>query len=94
MSIRKRLGKGIILVVVALFCIAWFAAAAWVGMAKHDEWYSPNMVDTGMVPCATEDAPGPCYWNADIQGNGTGRSFTVDATGHVTYWEYVGEDDA
>lgn len=34
--------------------------------------------------CATEDSPGPCYWDAAEQGNGQGNSFTVDAEQHVT----------
>ena len=28
-------------------------------------------------PCATEDDPGPCYWDASTRSNGTGRSFIV-----------------
>ena len=28
-------------------------------------------------PCATEDAAGPCHWDATTQGNGRGQSFTV-----------------
>jgi hypothetical protein len=36
--------------------------------------------------CPTEDAPGPCYWDADTMGNGEGKSFTVDRFGNVTYW--------
>lgn len=36
-------------------------------------------------PCATEDAPGPCRWDADVQGNGTGQSFTVHPDGTVEY---------
>lgn len=35
--------------------------------------------------CPMEDSPGPCHWDALHQGNGRGRSFTVDAHGHVTY---------
>lgn len=27
--------------------------------------------------CPTEDSPGFCAWNAQIQGNGTGQSFVV-----------------
>lgn len=34
--------------------------------------------------CATEDAAGPCTWDATEQGNGTGESFTVDTDGTVT----------
>lgn len=29
--------------------------------------------------CSTEDAPGPCYWDAQARGNGIGTSFWVDA---------------
>ena len=35
--------------------------------------------------CATEDAAGPCVWDAAIQGNGVGRSFWVDSSGDVHY---------
>lgn len=102
MSVGKRMGKGLILVVVALLCIAWFASAAWIGMAKHDEWYGGNtdgsvgngdqggMVDMGMVACIgdEDDQPVlPCYYDATTQGNGQGRSYTMDITGHVTYWD-------
>jgi len=40
---------------------------------------------TPYLPCATEDSPGPCYWDADVQGNGEGRSFLVEKDGTVTY---------
>ena len=36
-----------------------------------------------LSPCATEDSDN-CYWDADMQGNGLGRSFTV-INGEVTY---------
>lgn len=36
-------------------------------------------------PCATEDAPGPCRWDAPQNGDGQGRSFTVHPDGSVTY---------
>ena len=35
--------------------------------------------------CVTEDAAGPCLWDAAIQGNGVGRSFWVDVAGNVHY---------
>lgn len=39
-------------------------------------------------PCATDgEEVGPCYWDADAMGNGTGRSYTLDADGTVTYWD-------
>jgi hypothetical protein len=34
----------------------------------------------GIPPCTQEDGSGqpkPCYWNAQVQGNGTGRSFVI-----------------
>lgn len=34
--------------------------------------------------CPTEYATGPCVWDASRDGNGEGRSFTVDR-GSVTY---------
>ena len=40
----------------------------------------------GPIPaCVTEDAPGPCRWDATEQGNGTGRSFTIHSDGRVEY---------
>lgn len=34
-------------------------------------------------PCAEEDSPGPCYYNAASRGTGTGRSFLVTVHGVV-----------
>ena len=42
-------------------------------------------VPDGYPPCTTEDAPGPCYWDARERGNGQGTSFVVDADDVVTY---------
>lgn len=39
----------------------------------------------GLHPCVTEDAPGPCRWDASTQGNGMGESFWVDAEQRVHY---------
>lgn len=36
-------------------------------------------------PCPTEDAPGPCVWDAHTQGNGQGDSFMVLRDGSVVY---------
>lgn len=36
-----------------------------------------------LVPCVTEDADN-CYWDADRQGNGQGRSF-VTINGETSY---------
>ena len=37
------------------------------------------------VPCAEEDSPGPCYWDAARRGNGQGTSFIVNNNQTVTY---------
>ena len=37
------------------------------------------------VPCAEEDSPGPCYWDAARRGNGHGTSFIVNNDQTVTY---------
>lgn len=37
------------------------------------------------VPCADEDSPGPCYWDAARRGNGQGTSFIVNVDQTVTY---------
>jgi hypothetical protein len=45
----------------------------------------------GIEPCAEEDSPGPCYWDATARGNGVGRSFTVhltaDGSDCLEYWD-------
>ena len=40
---------------------------------------------TPYVPCAEEDSPGPCYWDAARRGNGQGTSFIVNSDQTVTY---------
>ena len=40
---------------------------------------------TPYVPCAEEDSPGPCYWDAASRGNGNGTSFIVNNDQTVTY---------
>ena len=40
---------------------------------------------TPYVPCAEEDSPGPCYWDAARRGNGHGTSFIVNNDQTVTY---------
>ena len=37
-----------------------------------------------LPPCPTEDSVS-CYWDGHTMGNGTGRSYTVDAHGTLTY---------
>lgn len=51
--------------------------------------FGPDEVPTKpQIPaCASDDGTGPlpCRWDAQTQGNGEGRSFTVLATGEVVY---------
>ena len=63
--------------------LATCAALVWFTAAAFDQASDPR---TGFEPCATEDSTA-CYWDADEQGNGVGRSFTTDANDVVTYWE-------
>lgn len=44
----------------------------------------PTSGTPALPPCPTEDSVS-CSWDAQQQGNGIGRSFTVDAHGTVTY---------
>lgn len=47
------------------------------------------------TPCATEDSPGPCYWDAQHRGNGKGKSFRVLKNGKVEYlvaWTVMDRD--
>ena len=39
----------------------------------------------GLMPCADEDGPGPCYWDASTRGNGIGSSFLIDQHGMTWY---------
>ena len=41
--------------------------------------------DLVLAPCVTEDAPGPCFWDAQNRGNGLGKSFIVDKHGTLIY---------
>lgn len=45
--------------------------------------------DDAPPPCASDDGSGPipCRWDASIQGNGEGTSFTVLAPGVFAYEE-------
>jgi len=37
------------------------------------------------TPCAEEDSPGPCFWDAKTMGNKGGRSFYIDAAQVIHY---------
>lgn len=44
-----------------------------------------TITQTPTEHCATEDSQGPCIWDADVDGNGHGRSFIVTDTQRVIY---------
>jgi hypothetical protein len=47
---------------------------------------SPEIVTpTTDRPCSTEDAVGPCFWDAKTQGNGKGLSFWILENGTVAH---------
>lgn len=51
-------------------------------VACADTAYTPDM-STVLELCPTEDSDN-CYWNAVLQGNGTGKSF-ISINGEVRY---------
>ena len=46
---------------------------------------SPISPISPYIPCAEEDSPGPCYWDAARRGNSHGTSFIVNNDQTVTY---------
>jgi hypothetical protein len=42
-------------------------------------------VSLPLAPCASDDGPGPCVWDASSRGNGQGRSFVMYWDGSVMY---------
>lgn len=52
--------------------------------ANHDD-QSHAATPHATPACAPEDAPGPCVWDADTQGNERGMSFVRTASGAVHY---------
>jgi hypothetical protein len=56
------------------------ALAALTGCTTDDDTWT-----RGYPPCAQEDSPGPCYWDAQERGNGTGHSFVVHPDGVYEY---------
>ena len=45
----------------------------------------PTRYFTDLEPCANEDGPAPCAWDASSAGNGTGHSYWLDATACIHY---------
>jgi len=45
-----------------------------------------ELLPSTVPPCAMEDSPGPCHWDARTMGDAPGgRSFVVDGSGAVHY---------
>lgn len=62
----------VIAAVVLVACAA--GLGTWMAALADEE--SVLGTSTNLEPCATEDSD-DCYWLADEQGNGAGRSFVV-----------------
>lgn len=81
----KSTNKGMITradVIAAAIMVACAAGlGTWIATLADEE--SVLGSSTNLAPCPTEDSDN-CFWDADAQGNGEGRSFvTID--GHVYY---------
>ena len=46
---------------------------------------APAEAARSFKPCAREDGPGPCVWDAKHRGNGIGHSFILRRDGRVVY---------
>ncbi len=69
------------LVALGVFFLGWAAHGFFLGWNAHH----PDSAPQPRPPaCTTEDQPrGPCFWDAQQQGNGHGHSFYVDEQGRV-----------
>lgn len=55
-------------------------------VAAGATWERSTAVPLPVTPvCESEGQDGPCFWDADEQGNGQGVSFYVDADNNVYY---------
>ena len=77
-----RVVTGLILALAALCAVLWAITPE---PAPEVSPLIQKAVEMGYFPCAHEDAVGPCYWNAEFQGNGQGRSFVVTDDNEVFY---------
>lgn len=68
--------------VLAAFAVAGVTFVGAVTERQAEREQAP--ASSTLTPCATEDDPGPCAWDATRQGNGVGRSFVV-IEDHVYY---------
>lgn len=75
---RNRDIRGAV-IIVSILAVLSFAFMVWVIDSLPGA--TPSWVPAGVPACATEDAAGPCYWDATSRGNGDGESFWIDADG-------------
>lgn len=79
MSVKRPLIAG-------LSVLAAAALSAGIGLdLTPTTTHTPTTTVTVDRACTTEDDPGPCFWDAEHQGNGKGRSFWVLADGTVAH---------
>lgn len=80
-STKKRLIKPADILAASIMISCAAGLGTWIAVLADEE--SVLGSSTNLEPCATEDSDN-CYWDAELQGNGEGRSFvTID--GHVYY---------
>jgi len=68
----------------ALVALA-LAAAPLLGVVGSADAATVPVQHPGYHPCAQEDSPGPCWWDAGHYGNGIGHSFYVTRSQRVVY---------
>lgn len=71
-----------------ILTLAALCALLWAVTPEPGPEVSPliqRAVEMGYFPCEEEDSPGPCYWDAQAQGNQQGKSFV--ATGDEVFYE-------
>lgn len=61
----------------------------WVASSGPENPATPLIVqqaiERGYVQCESESSPGPCFWDATVQGNKQGRSFVITDDGEVFF---------
>jgi hypothetical protein len=68
MTTYRLTPRGVVVLLVATVALLTVA-----GILATDDTHPART----FAPCVTEDAPGPCHWDADTRGNGHGISYVV-----------------
>lgn len=89
--LNRTLMAGILLGMLIMGVLAWGFILVTDAPATGAPRCTDAIADAGgtcygepLPPCPTEDSVG-CYWDAATMGNGTGRSYTVEPDGTVSY---------